>query len=475
LTVALTRMRLRDGRTLPLAILCVGALAARMFVGAHIADDAYITMRYSRNVAAAGTLSYNPPDPVLGTSSPLWAVLLAGGAVVGVAPETTALGVSCVADLLSIVLILTSPAGGSLAAIVAAATVAAWPAYVTYAVSGMETSFFVLTIVAFVSAASRYRLVAAAVAVSLAALTRPDGALLLLLGITWAWWSNSKAGALTFASIVAVICLPWTVYAWSHFGSVIPTSVIAKASGRDPWSMSLENVRAYFFQGPYVWLTAFALIGFVTLVKSATTFWRLWLAWAWSYLAAMTAANAFTHFPWYFVPLLPIYTAAAAAGCEALVSRADSARRFIAVPALRGAFAAVAVAVLIGRMPALKRYLDATADGRETLYAAVATELAAIDSRCTIAATEIGTIGYHYPGRVLDLVGLVSPEVLGRSTDAVLAESGARWIVSYDTHFDRGVATSERFSRLFERRSFTPVGTARHLEVYERRDPIVCR
>lgn len=456
-------------------VVCAGALAARIVVGAHITDDAYITMRYSRNLAAAGILSYNPPDAVLGTSSPLWTVLLAGGAAVGASPERTASVISPLADLTSIALILTSPVGATLPAIAAAATIAAWPAYVTYAVSGMETSFYVTAIVWFVSAASRGRIVQAALAASLASLARPDGALLVLLGAAWVCWRKSGADAFTYATVVAWVCLPWTAYAFVRFGSVIPNSVVAKSSARDPWTVSFENLHAYFFSGIYGWVSILALVGFLTLVRSGAAFWRMWSVWAWSYLAAMTAANGFTHFPWYFVPLLPIYTAAATLGVERLITSAGSVKRIVDAPVARTAFATLLVAVLLSRMPTLRNYLDSTASGRETLYASVATELAGIDPHCTVAATEIGTIGYYYPGRVLDLVGLVSPEVLGRPLDSVLARSDARWVVSYDTHFDRGVATSEAFASIFERRSSIRVGDARHLEVYERRIPTVCR
>lgn len=119
-------------------------------------------------------------------------------------------------------------------------------------------------------------------------------------------------------------------------------------------------------------------------------------------------------------------------------------------------------------------YLETTAAGREKLYATVAAELAALDAHCTVAATEIGTIGYYYPGRVLDLVGLVSPEVIGRPVDTVLVESGARWLVTYDTHFDRIAAQSELFSNLYERRRIVPVGDTRALEIYERRTRAGC-
>ena len=468
-------MRPPERRIGLLVVLCAGALAARIVVGAHITDDAYITMRYSRNLSAAGILSYNPPDAVLGTSSPLWTVVLAGGAVAGVAPERTAVVISSLADLTSIALILTSPVGASLPAIVAAATIAAWPAYVIYGVSGMETSFYVTAIVSFVTAASRSRIVAAAIAASLASLARPDGALLVVLGMAWLWWLKSKADALTFGAVATLLCLPWTVYAFVRFGSVIPASVVAKSAARDPWTLSFENLYAYFFSGIYGWITILALLGFVTLIRSGAAFWRIWSVWAWSYLASMTIANGFTHFPWYFVPVLPIYSAAATLGVQLLITRARSVTRIMDAPLTRAAFATLVVAVLLSRMPALRNYLDSTASGRETVYASVATELAAIDPHCTVAATEIGTIGYYYPGRVLDLVGLVSPEVLGRPLDSVLAQSDARWVVSYDTHFDRRVATSDAFARLFERRRSLPVGDARRLEVYERRTPIVCR
>jgi hypothetical protein len=457
-----------DPRLVPAAVLCAAAAAARLSVGEHITDDAYITMRYSRNLSAAGALSYNPPDAVLGTSTPLWTAILAAGNVVGLRPESTALGVSTAADFTSIVLILTTPAAGTFAAIAASATIAAWPGYVMYAVSGMETSLYVLTIVAFVTSLGRGRAGSAAVAAGLATLCRPDGALLIALGATWTWVAVSPGAALRFGAVAFVLCAPWAVYALLQFGSVIPASVTAKAAAGEPWFASLRSLRAYFFEGPYVLLTPLAIAG----LKNLRVF-RLWALWGVAYLAAMTAANAFTHFPWYFVPLLPIYTASAASAAEAALSRLgrtpmlESATR-------RAAVSVLLAAALLSRMPSLKTHLDDAAAGRERLYASVAVGLAAVDARCTVAATEIGTIGYHYPGRVLDLVGLVSPEAVGRPMETVLAESRARWLVTYDTHFDRHVAAGERFSALFERRSAVRVGNARTLEVYERRDPTAC-
>jgi hypothetical protein len=297
--------------------------------------------------------------------------------------------------------------------------------------------------------------------------------------------SRSRAAALRFAATVALICAPWAIFAFSRFGSVVPSSVSAKAAAVDPWFLSFENLAAYFLQGIYLPVTLLALAGFVVIAAglkacaagnalAATRFWVLWSVWAWGYVAGMTAANAFTHFPWYFAPLLPIYTAAAALAIEAGVARAGRMPAFLRQAPAHGVLAALLGVALLTRMPPLKSYLEATAAGREDLYASVATQLASVDARCTVAATEIGTIGYHYPGRILDLVGLVSPEVVGRPLDAVLAESRARWLVTYDTHFDRAVATSEPFASQFERRSVVRISDARALEVYERRDRSEC-
>ncbi|HKC76642.1 MAG TPA: hypothetical protein VKF37_20935, partial [Chloroflexota bacterium] len=46
-------------------------------------DDAYIHFRFAQNLAAGHGFSFNPDHPVPGSTSPLWAVLLAGGAVLG--------------------------------------------------------------------------------------------------------------------------------------------------------------------------------------------------------------------------------------------------------------------------------------------------------------------------------------------------------------------------------------------------------
>src|SRR5438093_3627463 len=55
----------------------LGALAVRLHVGPLTIDDAFITYRYARNFAEGLGLVYNPGQAVLGTTTPLYALMMA--------------------------------------------------------------------------------------------------------------------------------------------------------------------------------------------------------------------------------------------------------------------------------------------------------------------------------------------------------------------------------------------------------------
>lgn len=487
LSAAPSAWRSADRRPWLVALLWTLAIAARLVVGPHVVDDAYITMRYSRNLVATGTLSYNPPDAVLGTSTPLWTAMLAASAMLGATPEDAAVVLSAGADLASIAVIV-AIAGPSFPAAAAALTIAVRPAYVAYGLSGMETSLYVLLLVAFAASTSRGSVVGAGLVAALAALCRPDGALLGVLGCGWLAATRGRAQTLRFVAVIALVCAPWAVYAFVTFGSILPASVAAKAAAEDVWFLSLQNLRTFFLSGADAPVTALAIAGVAITLLTGIAFWKVWTLWLLAYLTVMTAANAFTHFPWYFVPVLPI--AAGAAGCAVEygwrafatsrlpIDTAVQAVRFVESAPVRSAAAFLVVAVvgvaLLARMPVLRAELDSQRAGREALYASIAATLAAEDAGCTVAATEIGALGYHYPGRILDLVGLVSPEAIRRPAGAVLAERRPRWLVTYDTHFDQRLAASGAFRDVYLTRALVPVGPARQLAVYERRDRTRC-
>src|SRR5260370_31398240 len=77
----------------------VVALAARVLTGPHPIDDAYITFRYARNLADGLGLVYNSGEWVLGTTAPLWAIILGAGYRLGLTDlPWLATAVSAVSD-----------------------------------------------------------------------------------------------------------------------------------------------------------------------------------------------------------------------------------------------------------------------------------------------------------------------------------------------------------------------------------------
>lgn len=72
--------------------LCVCAfVVVRAVLSAWLDDDAAVTFRYAQNVAAGKGLVFNPGERVIGKTSPLWAIVLAPPAAVGLDLPTTAI------------------------------------------------------------------------------------------------------------------------------------------------------------------------------------------------------------------------------------------------------------------------------------------------------------------------------------------------------------------------------------------------
>lgn len=61
---------------LPLLLLVLGSLGLHLYISSYYYDDAYIHLRIVRNFIESGVPYFNPADPVMGSSSPLWILAL---------------------------------------------------------------------------------------------------------------------------------------------------------------------------------------------------------------------------------------------------------------------------------------------------------------------------------------------------------------------------------------------------------------
>lgn len=458
--------RLSANDTALLALTLV-AIFARLWLGPFVADDAYITFRYARNLAAGAGFTFNPPAHVLGTTTPLFTLIMTVPAALGWDPGWSALAIATAADVVTILCgaVVLARRGWPLAALFYAACIALWPAYITSSVSGMETSLYVALLALAWLAVDREKPLAAAVALAFAVLCRPDALLASVVVLGWTL-RRSPRTALHAAALSAALIVPWVLFSIGYFHTIVPASLTAKAHARVTAGQSLMAFLARFAQGIYLLVTPIATVGAALLLRRGREVFVAGAVWWILYAAAFIVTGAFSYFPWYFVPLLPLYLAALGAGVEGLTRLLVPAR---AVTRLGLAIPLAASAFLLFKLPHDRETLNGWFAGREFLYERVATrELRG--THCTLAATEIGTLGYFYPGPVLDLVGLVSPGAVGRPVLETIAAERPCWVATYDDHIDPTVLRStefrERHELVFSRR----LGPTREFLLFRRRD-----
>lgn len=195
------------------------------------AEDAYITFRYARHLAAGNGLVYNPGEPVFGFSSPLWTLWNALGYLLTHNPLLWARASSLAADIATLLV------GGALLERRFSRTTAScftfffavWPYFAAVAMSGMENSAMLALIVVAGALVERQSPLAGPI-LGAVGLIRPEG---LACAAVLAWRAPRHA-QLSAALVIAagLGALGW----W--FGTVIPQSVIAKAQvygTRGPW------------------------------------------------------------------------------------------------------------------------------------------------------------------------------------------------------------------------------------------------
>ena len=421
----------------PAFVLCAAALvrsAAGLWLGFRPFDDTYITFRYSSNLAAGHGFVYNLGEPVLGTTAPLWALVLALAAALGVPIEHAALVISLACDAASAFLIFSILSTLGYGGVVAAAGGLLFLGmfdFLSLARSGMESSFFVCLVLASLWSVTSRRVISAAVFAAFAALTRPEGALLPII-VAWSlWYYRSDVSRRELTAAVAALCTivsAWAAYAVKTFGSVVPQSVVAKSALFDDPALaqfSWNNLALFFLRGQYggeiFTRTHLQLMPVVSVLAGAGA---MALAWSFvrspsrrtlprlvvlvffpaAYVAGMAVSHAFTYFPWYYAPIYPFLAALAPVGTSAVSGSSNAA-----VAGVAGILvAANLVAAVTVKMPA----------GRTSFWVQGYFDVSAGVPRepsVRVAAPEIGAIGWRvWPATIIDLEGLVTPDAVGK-------------------------------------------------------------
>lgn len=409
-----------------IAALVLLAVALRLVFWAQTGltlEDALITARYAENIAAGRGFVYNEGERVLGTTTPLWTLVLAAADATGMAdPVTAAKALGVLLDALTLLLAVSAlRRDNPAAALLFAAAFAASPDVIPVTVSGMETPMLVFAMALAIVGLSRGSSLFAA-GLALAVLTRIDGALFAAILGGWACIRTPRWGVRQLL-LAAAICLPWFLFAALYFGNPLPQSLLAKRA-------------AYRFDTP---LSAAPFLNMFTPLddhRSWTSIPKTLLAIACAAGIAATARSEKRHLPlslffavyctlfalsgtlifaWYLVPPRVVFWILVSIGLTALLRRvADPGARKKTHAAL-----VLLAAVVLGTgnlvmLPARMEKFARLQEFEDRLRKPLGLWLKEhTPAGSTVLLEPIGYIGYFAgPSTVIrDEVGLVSPEI----------------------------------------------------------------
>ncbi len=407
-------------------------------------DDAYITFRYVENLYAGHGLVYNPTERVFGSTTPLyvlWLTILRGllpsVGLPALAVRGNALWHIASAGLAAA--LIARLHGRRAPAALLGGLFALHPEMLYISANGMESFLFIALVLGCFLALSYRKLVPAGALAGLALLTRPEGAFALAIwGLCWLAWAEPRSWrGLNWKALGAAIATPalWVAWATAYYGSPIPHSIIAKLqpiylippgwagatiAGRiAEWAVAPLVGRLP--QGTVGLLAALLLLGttaglvFVPRAR-AQVGWALPLFFG-MLLAFYWISNPFL-FRWYWPFFWSFTFLLLAAGPPFLTkekSQEPVQRALGVVPWL------VAVALLAYQPLYANDFLHAMLSeqrityiepdrARLAVYRQAAEWLnARTTPQTTVAAPEIGALGYYYHGHIYDACGLVSP------------------------------------------------------------------
>ncbi|HYV86146.1 MAG TPA: hypothetical protein VFB49_09560 [Patescibacteria group bacterium] len=216
-------------------LVAVAALAVQALALDYVVDDAYISMRYARNLVEGHGLVYNAGgERVEGYTNLLWTLLLAAAIACRLDPVLVArlVGIAAGVGVLILADRLARRDGLGSWSVLAPVFLAVNPALVTWSSGGLETTAFTLFVVSGAILLCREGSgTAAGVMLALGCLTRPEGILVAALVGAGAWFASGRAAlrrVLAMGLVVGATVLAHETWRLAYYGAWLPNTFYAK-------------------------------------------------------------------------------------------------------------------------------------------------------------------------------------------------------------------------------------------------------
>jgi len=408
-----------------IGVIFLGGLLSRALffhlTDGYTVDRAFIIFRYAENIAAGHGFVFNLGDRVLGVWGPLYPFLLATLNLLQISTPNAALLVALTCSSLTAVVLfrLGLLLRFTRLAVLPAILYMLWPPSLIADINGTELALFTLLVTAAFYYHHKRLYVYATGLATLATLTRPEGLILLLLMIvSGCCHDRACRQALVYTPILLLV--PWLGFAWFYFATVIPQPVVVWHELSLPTTGSLwyGTTAVAGLRHVYGWILIPAVLLGLIWLNRTQNFGRLEIIW----LVASVI--------WYGATLGrfdPAHGAALFPLCLLFLGAA--------VVWLRGIVAIHRVAVTIAVMGTLSmtwllgvfNYLALGYISQEQYDEDTTVRLAGVYlnrhgdvDNDKAAVYDVGYLGYYSKMQMIDLEGIVSPEVVPYlRTDAI--------------------------------------------------------
>lgn len=417
-------------------------------------DDAWIHQTYARNLAELGQWAFTPGRPSAGSTSPLWALLLVPGYLLGMAPVAwiALLGWATLCGTAWLGAAWLSAEGTPRGLIWAGLLLALFEWHLDWAaLSGMETLALGGLALGLLYAFDRWtdRAFLWGVVSGLGVWLRPD-ALTLALPMAWIVLFKDgvtrRAGGLLIRFGIGVVLVFGPYLAFNHAlsGAWWPNTFYAKQAEYAVLTGAPLVLRLGSELGlPWIGPAAILLPGLALwAAKEARN--RAWakfapLVWGVAYLTAYAVRLPVTYqHGRYAMPTIPVFLTLGLMGMLGWLNLRSQIpwRRVLSRAWLASAFAGAGLFWVLGA----HAYASDVAIINTEMVQTAQWVHANTPSNALIAAHDIGAMGYFGDRKILDLAGLVSPEVIPFIRDekalaTYMTRQGAAYLVTFPSWY----------------------------------------
>lgn len=391
-------------------------------------DDAFISLRYVKNLIEGQGFVFNVGEKALGTTSPFFVILLSAiGTLFKFINLIVLLHlISAVLGGLSAILIFLITLklfNSQFATVAAALTYALAAPLLRLEMSGMESSLVVFILLLSLYFLLEKKLIPLGTTLGLALLTRSDLIVYVLPLGFFAWksvWPQKKRDFLEGGLAFGMVILAWEVFSLVYFKSLLPGSIGSKMtvysghfnllgqSLRYAWEYLFgPTVKSFLGRSPIVLALAIGVFSLIDKKNWAVLIFSL-TGLAYLFLTLILNAPLFT-FPWYLTPFLLSYYFLAGIGFAEAI---EKARFCLNDQMIR--FASVLVLLLIvgTSFRPLTYAIQTNRGGTNLAFQQIGLWLKENTSiNSSVMLEPIGQIGYLSDRRIIDEIGLVSPQM----------------------------------------------------------------